>query len=292
MSAEPKKSFVRVARGGSLPANVAVVWLEREPVNSMTLELWTALADALTALENDETVRERVTRRCKDPSTDFRPRAQVEGVIFASGLRRNVFTAGNDITELYAPKTTKKRYRAFWMAQTRFLSRLLTTKLSTVCAIRGACPAGGCVVALCCDYRVQTTEGTFGLNEVALGISVPRYWADLFLARCIDRVKGERLLQLGVLLNPKEALDLGLIDQIVGEGALMAAAQSALERFTKVPSGARATTKDTIRSRFSAEWLAYGEEEAREGWKMLNEPHIVAALGGVLLRLSGGKAKL
>ena len=50
---------------------------------------------------------------------------QVHGVIFASGLRRSVFTAGNDIAELYAPKTTWKRYREFWLTQTTFLSRLL-----------------------------------------------------------------------------------------------------------------------------------------------------------------------
>ena len=126
-------------------------------------------------------------------------------MIFASGLRRAVFTAGNDIKELYAPRSTWRRYREFWLTQTKFLARLLETRLATVCAIRGACPAGGCVVALCCDYRVQTTSGSFGLNEVALGISVPKYWAELFLYRCTDRVKGERLLQLGTLVRPTEA---------------------------------------------------------------------------------------
>jgi|TARA_B000000475_G_scaffold150302_1_gene121057 3,2-trans-enoyl-CoA isomerase len=217
---------------------------------------------------------------------------QVHGVIFASGLRRSVFTAGNDIAELYAPKTTWKRYREFWLTQTTFLSRLLSTRLATVCAIRGACPAGGCVVALCCDYRLQTTSGSLGLNEVALGIAVPKYWAELFLYRCIDRVKGESLLQRGVLVRPLEAQSLGLIDEVVGEGALMSAAASAMERYLKLPSSARATTKRTIRSHFSASWAAYAEEEAKGGWKMLNEPHIVKALGGVLMKLSGGKAKL
>ena len=33
----------------------------------------------------------------------------VRGVIFASGLNRNVFTAGNDIKELYAPQTLMER---------------------------------------------------------------------------------------------------------------------------------------------------------------------------------------
>ena len=41
-------------------------------------------------------------------------------------------------------------------------------------AIRGACPAGGCCLSLCCDFRIMTDFGHIGLNEVALGISVRR----------------------------------------------------------------------------------------------------------------------
>jgi enoyl-CoA hydratase/carnithine racemase len=45
---------VRIERGKGA---TAVVWLEREPVNSMSLEFWRALADALSALERDPKVR-------------------------------------------------------------------------------------------------------------------------------------------------------------------------------------------------------------------------------------------
>ena len=41
-----------------------------------------------------------------------------------------------------------------------------------VAAIRGACPAGGCCMSLCCDFRIMTDFGHIGLNEVALGIAV------------------------------------------------------------------------------------------------------------------------
>ena len=34
---------------------------------------------------------------------------RVRGVIFASGLQREVFTAGNDIKELYTPQTSIAR---------------------------------------------------------------------------------------------------------------------------------------------------------------------------------------
>jgi 3,2-trans-enoyl-CoA isomerase len=74
----------------------------------------------------------------------------VRGVIFCSGLKKDIFTAGcaakraaaracklfacgcvtvvvvcrsNDITELYSKSTTKERYTRFWHAQTSFLVR-------------------------------------------------------------------------------------------------------------------------------------------------------------------------
>jgi Delta3-Delta2-enoyl-CoA isomerase len=55
-AAAATESPVRIERTRANGA-VAIVWLESEPVNSMTLELWSALADALTSLENDSTVR-------------------------------------------------------------------------------------------------------------------------------------------------------------------------------------------------------------------------------------------
>ena len=124
-----------LARAGG--KRYAVVWLGSEPVNSMTLELWTALSDTLDFLE-------------RDPNTS--------GAVFASELKKPIFTAGNDIKELHAKSTTKARYAKFWRVQTSFLCRLLRSPLATACAIRGACPAGGCAVALCCDYRVQSLE--------------------------------------------------------------------------------------------------------------------------------------
>lgn len=58
------------------PLGYAVATIAREPVNSMNLELWRELLATLEALEADPAVR---------------------GVIWASGLKRDVFTAGNDL---------------------------------------------------------------------------------------------------------------------------------------------------------------------------------------------------
>ena len=61
--------LVKVQRKGS----IAVLALVHEPVNSLNTEVWAQLKAAFDALEADSKVR---------------------GVIFTSGLTRNVFTAG------------------------------------------------------------------------------------------------------------------------------------------------------------------------------------------------------
>lgn len=128
--------------------------------------------------------------------------SRVKGVIFASGLKRDVFTAGNDLKELYAPGTSFEAYSHFWTLQNEFLAKLYASSLVTVSAIRGACPAGGCIISLCCDHRVMTHQGTIGLNEVLLGIPVPKFWGRVMVQR-IGEGATEKLLLAGRLVSPQ-----------------------------------------------------------------------------------------
>lgn len=73
--------------------SIATLSIKREPVNSMNMQLWQELQDNLTKLESNPKVR---------------------ALIITSGLEKNIFTAGNDLLELYAPKTNKERYFKFW----------------------------------------------------------------------------------------------------------------------------------------------------------------------------------
>ena len=84
----------------------------------------------------------------------------------------------------------------FWEVSNVFLARLYRSPLFTVAAIRGACPAAGCGIAMCCDYRIMSEKGHIGLNEVALGIPVPIYWTELFL-HTVGSGPGEKLLKSG-----------------------------------------------------------------------------------------------
>ncbi|EFN55461.1 hypothetical protein CHLNCDRAFT_133803 [Chlorella variabilis] len=266
MAAQQEGQFLRIERR---PGGYALVVLCREPVNTMNLAYWRQLTETLDELEGDPEVR---------------------GIIFCSGLRRDVFTAGNDINELYAPLTSRERYREFWLVSNRFLARLYTSPLVTVAAIRGACPAGGCCLAMCCDYRVMTEAGSIGLNEVALGISVPKMWAGL-MARIIGIGPAERLLQFAVMLQPEAAKEVGLIDDVAPKEGLLAAAEEAMAQMLVSPDFSRAETKLNLRGDYAQQWAAYAEPEAEGAWEMLCSPAVVGQLGAVLERLSGGKKK-
>lgn len=68
----------------------------------------------------------------------------IRGIIITSGLtKKPIFTAGNDLKELYAPATSHQRYKEFWKTSNVFLARLYASHLVTVAAVDGYCPAGG-----------------------------------------------------------------------------------------------------------------------------------------------------
>lgn len=197
-----------------------IVWMNRNPVNTMDTEMWMQLSKALRDVESNPKQR---------------------GIAFLSGVTKNVFTAGNDILELYAPRTTRDKYKRFWKISNTFLGNLYVSRLVTIAGIRGACPAGGCCLSLCCDYRIMTDNGYIGLNEVALGISVPKYWGKL-MERTVGSGKAEKLLQFARLLKTKDAHECGLVDTVCSADQLKTRVVETLKQLTssKLPEMGRA----------------------------------------------------
>lgn len=246
----------------------AIVSLCKEPANTLDFKLWQQLASAVQQLEEDSAVR---------------------GIIIASGLKRDIFSAGNDIMALYAPKTSKEAYRRFWVTQNQFLARLYRSPLITVSAIRGACPAGGCAISMCCDMRIMSEQGHIGLNEVALGISVPAMWAKL-MSNTIGQGKAEQMLEFARLVTPQEALQIGLVHQIVSKEELLNTAEAAMHKLLKAgPDAGRQVTKQHLREKFSHEWEAYCVPEVDGAWEQLAQESTVKAMAAVLEGLAKRK---
>jgi hypothetical protein len=91
--------------------------------------------------------------------------------------------------EIYPGTTTRERYIYFWKLQNTFLANLYITRLTTIAAIRGACPAGGCALSLVCDYRIYLDDPTgvsrIGLNEPKVSSRGYLYILKSFLSPCV-----------------------------------------------------------------------------------------------------------
>nr|XP_005886837.1 PREDICTED: enoyl-CoA delta isomerase 1, mitochondrial [Bos mutus] len=205
-------------------SGVAVMKLRNPPVNALSLELLTELVISLEKLENDKTFR---------------------GIILTSDCPR-VFCAGLDLTEICGRNPA--HCAEYWKAMQELWLRMYLSSLVLVAAINGACPAGGCIIALSCDCRVLADNPKYriGLNETLLGIIAPFWLKDTYV-NTIGHRASEQALQLGSLFPPAEALQVGLVDQVVPEDQVQSTALSEMARWLAVPDHARQLTKNMMR---------------------------------------------
>lgn len=174
-----------------------------------------------------------------------------------------------------------------------FLARLYCSPLFTVAAVKGACPAGGCCLAMCCDFRIVTKDASLGLNEVAIGITVPGNWIKVMIG-IIGQGKTEKLAQYARFVGAEEALNIGLVDIVVPtEDALEPAALKLAKEVFKLPDAGRSLTKDSLRGQLGRSWGdASGlENEAHQIWGFLTKEQTVRDLKAVMSKLSKSKEK-
>lgn len=249
---------IRVERQGA----IATLQMRRPPVNALDGTLCRELLAAIVELEADPAV---------------------QGLIVAGSP--GVFCAGLDVRALYPLE--RPAMRAFWFGFCELFRAIAGTPLVTVAAIAGHAPAGGCVLALSCDHRIMV-EGAFkiGLNEVEVGLPVPRWLAEWAIS-VLGRRQAERMLQLGALVEPAEALQVGLVDAVVPCEGLVDAARAELAKRLALPPHARRATKHALRAatlRAMEQAVEADTEAFLDGWF---GPECRAVMGALVARLSG-----
>ncbi|XP_026464078.1 enoyl-CoA delta isomerase 1, mitochondrial-like [Ctenocephalides felis] len=201
----------------------ATITMQRLPVNSLNLELLTQLSDSFDQVEEN---------KCR-------------GMILTSASNK-VFSAGLDITEMYKPNDD--RLKAFWSKLQEVWLKLYGSSYPTVAAINGHSPAGGCLLALSCEYRVMVNAFTIGLNETQLGIVAPT-WFQASMRNVLSKRDSELALTTGRMFTTEEALKAGLIDEVANDKAdALARAEQFLLRFKRVSPQARTITKLALRA--------------------------------------------
>lgn len=155
------------------------------------------------------------------------------------------FSAGLDLIELY--HLDEDGLRDFWNRFIGLIREFVAFDKPSVAAISGHSPAGGCALAICCDYRVMS-EGDFviGLNELPVGIVVPESIFHLY-SFWIGQAVAYRSLLEGRLFSPQEALSAGLIDELAPQDRLVTAADRQMHKFLQFEPASWATSKLNLR---------------------------------------------
>jgi len=175
---------------------LAVIALDRGRSNPINHQMVKELTECIKTLANDESI----------------------GGLILTG-KEGFFSSGVDLIEVY--DYNEQQSRDFWVDFLEMQRTLVAFKKPMVAAISGHSPAGGCVLAICCDYLLMA-EGKFviGLNEIPVGIVVPDSVFNLY-AFWLGQRKAYQYLMEGKLLNVNEALEAGLINEICPPETLM-----------------------------------------------------------------------
>ncbi|MFL6592329.1 MAG: enoyl-CoA hydratase/isomerase family protein [Luteimonas sp.] len=156
-----------------------------------------------------------------------------QGIVLSGGPK--VFSAGLDVPYLLGLGTDPGRLKNAWTAFFDTARALANSPVPVAAAIAGHAPAGGCVLALCCDYRVMVRGlAQVGLNETRVGLAAPEGIQQL-LRRVVGPHRAERMLVAGALVDSERALAIGLVDELAEADHVSVRARIWLEELLALP---------------------------------------------------------
>lgn len=168
-----------------------------------------------------------------------------QGVVLAGGPK--VFSAGLDVPHLLALGDDRAALATAWESFFSAARAIAECAIPVVAAIAGHAPAGGCVLALCCDYRVMASGPyRIGLNETQVGLAAPEGIQHL-LRRVVGPYRAERLLVAGEMVDAERAQALGLVDELADIDHVAVRARVWLEGLLQLPRKPMLTTRAIAR---------------------------------------------
>ncbi|KLJ01442.1 enoyl-CoA hydratase/isomerase family protein [Luteimonas sp. FCS-9] len=196
--------------------------LARPPVNALDPTLCEALRTAVEAAPGDGAA----------------------GLVLSGQPR--FFSAGLDVPDLLTLDAAA--LRGAWEGFFDAVRAVAVSPVPVAAAITGHAPAGGCVLALACDYRVMA-RGAFGigLNETQVGLVAPIGIQQL-MRRTVGQRQAERLLVGGLQVDPDEALRLGLVDALADAEATVADACDWVRSLLALPQAPMRETRRIARA--------------------------------------------
>src|SRR5262249_14833244 len=143
---------------------IAILWLDNPPANSISPDVIAGLQKAWDAIEASGSVRSMIV-------TSPNP------ALFCAGADIKAFT-----------KMDAAGGEQLLHSMHALLRSFEQSRVTTIAAVNGLAFGGGCELAMACDVRVASYSATFGQPEVALGI-IPGFGGTQRLPRLVGPAK-------------------------------------------------------------------------------------------------------
>lgn len=200
---------------------IAVVTLDRPPVNSLNVTAYQELYNAFCECDEDPSV----------------------GAVILTGAGEKIFTAGLDVKEV-AGKSIPD-YFVFGRISRGCLDKIAGIRKPTIAAVFGIVFGGALELALACDLRIAAMDAKMGCPEVNLGI-IPGSGGTQRMPRLIGVGKAKELLFTGEAVTAEEAYRIGLVNKIVAREALLDEAKTWAKKLAAKPRVAMNLLKHAI----------------------------------------------
>ena len=227
--------------------DVAIVWLDNPPANSLAPAVIEALEKAWGEIEGS--VKAMIV-------------ASPNPALFCAGADIKAFTqmdeaAGRDLLD---------RGHALFRSWER-------SRVMTIAAVNGLALGGGCEIAMACDVRLAGYSASFGQPEIGLGI-IPGFGGTQRLPRLVGPAKALELNTVGEPISAEEAYEYGLVNRLVADHELFDTAVAwarkfagqapvALEQIKRVSHAG--DLDEGIEAEKAGFIAAFSSEDAREG---------------------------
>ncbi len=213
---------------------LAVVRIDRPPANAMSLDLLQELVAAVAGLQE----------------------APPPAVVLAG--REGFFSAGADLKAVpaYGPQEQQGMVRAI----NDMALGVYDLPCPVVGAITGHAIAGGMVLALCTDLRIASSEGSYGLTEVKVGVPYPQAALGVVQAELAPHA-ARRLAFGNRLVDAVECVSLGVFDESVEPSRVIPRALEVARELSRFPAETYTRTKRDMRGETVKRLRAAVEED-------------------------------
>lgn len=192
--------------GYTVSGAIARITLNRPPVNALSLEAIRAVVAAFRRAAEDNGVR---------------------AVLLTSAVAKR-FSAGLDLDILLGKSVAEMRPFVQELYINLYDAQYNLGKPS-IAVVGGAARGGGMTMAVSCDVVLASESATFGYPEIDVGVPPAIHF--VHLPRLIGRQRAFELLFSGRAFDAREACALGIVNRVVPDAELDAAALALANQF-------------------------------------------------------------